>query len=73
MVIGKTLLYIKEIEKGKLVSNFRAIPCLPLIYKLLTGILAQELYGHLKKTQIYQHLIKKDEEKVADTKRINYY
>ena len=29
--------------------NFRPITCLPLIWKLLTGILAEELYEHLKK------------------------
>ena len=50
MVTGKTLLCIKEIQKGNLVSNFRPITCLPLIWKLLTGILAEELYEHLEKT-----------------------
>ena len=30
--------------------NFRLITCLPLIWKLLTGILAEELYEHLEKT-----------------------
>ena len=50
MVTGKTLLCIKEIQKGNLVSNFRPITCPPLIWKLLTGILAEELYEHLEKT-----------------------
>ena len=31
-------------------SDFRPITCLPLIWKLLTGILAEELYEHLEKT-----------------------
>ena len=31
-------------------SNFGPIICLPLIWKLLTGILAEELYEHLEKT-----------------------
>ena len=31
-------------------SNFRPIICLPLIWKLLTGILAEKLYEHLEKT-----------------------
>ena len=51
MVTGKTLLCIEEIQKGKLVSNFRPITCLPLIWKLLTGILAEELYEHLEKNK----------------------
>ena len=50
MVTGKTLLCIKVIIKGNLVSNFRPITCLPLIWKLLTDILAEELYKHLEKT-----------------------
>ena len=50
MVTGKALLCIKEIQKGNMVSNFRAITCLPLIWKLLTSILAEELYEHLEKT-----------------------
>ena len=50
MVTGKTLLCIKVIIKGNLVSNFRPITCLPLIWKLLTDILAEELYEHLEKT-----------------------
>ena len=50
MVTGKTLLYIKEIKKGNLVSNFRPVTCLHLIWKLQKCILAEELYEHLKKT-----------------------
>ena len=49
MVTGKTLLCIKEIQKGILVSYLRPITCLPLIWKLLTGILAEELDEHLEK------------------------
>ena len=52
MDTGKTLLCIKEIQKGNLVSNF--IPCVPLIWKLLTSILAEELYEHLEKTNSLQ-------------------
>ena len=50
MVTGKTLLCIKEIQKGNLVSNFRPITCLPFISKELTCILEEKLYEHLKKT-----------------------
>ena len=50
MVTGKTLLCIKEIQKRNLVSSFRPITCLPLIWKLLTSILAEYLYDHLEKT-----------------------
>ena len=52
MVTGKTLLCIKKIQKGNLVSNFRPITFLSLIWKLLTGILTEELYEHLEKTNL---------------------
>ena len=42
MVTGKTLLCIKEIQKGNLMSNFRPITCVPLNWKLLTDILAEQ-------------------------------
>ena len=50
MVTGKTLLCIKEIQKGNLVLNFRPITCLLLTWKLLTGILAEKLCEQLEKT-----------------------
>ena len=52
MVTGKTLLCVKELEKGNAVANFRPITCLPLLWILLTGILAEELYEHLEQTNI---------------------
>ena len=52
MVTGKTLLCVKELEKGNAVANLRPIRCLPLLWKLLTGILAEELYEHLEQANI---------------------
>ena len=43
---------MKELEKGNAVANFRPITCLPLLWKLLTGILAEELYEHLEQANI---------------------
>ena len=48
MITGKTLLCVKELKKGNAVANFRPIMCLPLLWTLLTGILAEELYEHLE-------------------------
>ena len=50
LVTEKILLCIKEIQKGNLVSNYRPVISLPLIWKLETSILAEELHEHLKKT-----------------------
>ena len=44
MVTGKTSRCVKKLKTRNLVSNFRPIACLPLIWKSLTVILAEELY-----------------------------
>ena len=52
MNTGRTFLCLKDPEQGSLVSNFRQITCLPLIRKLLTGVLAEEIYRHLDENQL---------------------
>ena len=47
MVKGRTVLIQKDPAKGKAVSNYRPIACLPLMWKLLTGIFAEKIYDHL--------------------------
>ena len=47
MVKGRTVLIQKDSCKGKVASNYRPIACLPLMWKLLTGVLAETLYQHL--------------------------
>ena len=37
-------------SKRKLSVKFRLITCLALIWQLLTGILAEDLYEHVEKT-----------------------
>ena len=37
----------KDKEKGKTASNYRPITCPPLVWKLLTGVIAEEGYGFL--------------------------
>ena len=34
-------------------SNYRPITCLPLLWKLLTGIAADEIYNHLEKNDLF--------------------
>ena len=48
MVKKSTVLIQKDSAKGTVVSNYRAITCLPIMWKLLTGIFAEETYDHLK-------------------------
>ena len=50
MVKGRTVLIQKDKAKGRVASNYRPIACLPLMWKLLTGIFAEGLYQHLENT-----------------------
>ena len=52
MTKGRTCLILKDEHKGAEVSNFRPITCLPLVWKLLTGIIADEMYVHLEQNKI---------------------
>ena len=40
MTKGRTVLIQKDRSKGTVASNYRPITCLPLVWKLLTGIVA---------------------------------
>uniref|UniRef100_A0A1X7T5E1 Reverse transcriptase domain-containing protein n=1 Tax=Amphimedon queenslandica TaxID=400682 RepID=A0A1X7T5E1_AMPQE len=44
----------RDTKKGSAVDNFRPISCLPVLWKLLTGVLADELYDHLDINDILQ-------------------
>ena len=47
MTKGRTILTQKDKEKDKAASKYRPIICLPLVWKLLTGVTAEEIYGFL--------------------------
>ena len=42
---GRTVLCLKDIAKGNAVDNYRPISCLPLMWKLLTGIITETITG----------------------------
>ena len=48
MVNGRTFLIQKDPSKGSIASNYRPIACLPLMWKLLTGIFSDKIYTHLE-------------------------
>ena len=37
----------KDKNKGNVASNYRPITCLPLMWKLLPGVIADQIYAHL--------------------------
>ena len=52
MTKGKTTLIQKDSEKGNAASNYRPIACLPLMWKLLTSVLAEKVYAHLSEKKV---------------------
>ena len=52
MTKGKTVLIQKDPAKGNDPSNYRPITCLPLAWKILTGIIAQETYTFLEQRSL---------------------
>ena len=47
MTKGRTILIMKDPEKGAATGNYRPITCLPVMWKLLTGIISDKLYEFL--------------------------
>ena len=45
---GRTVPIQKDKSKGDEASNYHPITCLPLTWKLLTRIIADEIYGFLE-------------------------
>ena len=48
MTKGRTVLIIKDKVKGNMANNYRPITCLPIMWKLLTGMMAEEMYTFLE-------------------------
>ena len=49
---GRTSLLQKGMSKGNVASNYRPIPCLSLMWKLLTGVIADQIYAHLDQEKL---------------------
>ena len=44
----KTVLCQKDLAKSSATDNYRPISCLPLMWKLMTGMLVETMYSHLE-------------------------
>ena len=51
---GRTSLLQKDKSKGNVASNYGPITCLPLMWKLLTGLIADQIYSHLGQEKLLQ-------------------
>ena len=49
---GRTSLLQKDKSKGNVASNYRPMTCLPLMWKLLTGVIADQIYAHLDQEKL---------------------
>ena len=49
---GRTSLLQKDKSKSNVASNYRPINCLPLVCKLLTGVIAEQIYAHLDQEKL---------------------
>ena len=45
MTLGKTVLCQKDLSKGNAVNNYRQMPGLPLMWKLMAGTIAESIYN----------------------------
>ena len=48
LAFGRTMLCLKDPTKGNAFDNFRPISCLPLMWKLITGVIAEVMYEYLE-------------------------
>ena len=68
MTSGKTSLIIKNPDQPEKVSNYRPITCLPTIWKLLTSIIADEVYKFLEANHLIPWQQKGNKRKSRGTK-----
>ena len=50
---GRTTLLKKDKSKGNVASNNRPKTCLPLMWKLLTGVIEDQIYAHLDQEKLF--------------------
>ena len=53
MKTGKTLLCVKDTSKGNNADNYRPTSCLPLMWKVLRGIVADQIYTYMGERQLF--------------------
>ena len=52
LTLGRTSLYLKDPKKWNAVDNFRPISCLPMMWKLLIGVIADNVYENLENNEL---------------------
>ena len=52
MTHGRRVICQKDSQKGNTVDNYQPTICLQLMWKLLTGVIAEEMYNYLEREKI---------------------
>ena len=65
MVKRRTVLIQKDAMKGTWADNYHPITCLPIMWKLLTGVMGEKLYQHLERNGMLADEQKGCREKMA--------
>ena len=52
MTHDPTVLCQKNLQNGNMADNYQPITCLPLMWKLLTGVIAEEMYNYIELEKI---------------------
>ena len=55
---GRTSLLQKDKSRDNVASNYRPITCLPLMWKLLTGVISDQIYVHLDQAKLLPEELK---------------
>ena len=71
MTRDRTVFCHMDPQKGNTADNYRPITCLPLIWKCLTGVIAEVMYNYLEREKILPEEQKDATEEVAK-QSINY-
>ena len=68
LTFGRTVLCQKDVTKGNAIDNYRTISCLPIMWKLFTGIMSDHLYDCLEKEKLLPEERKGSRRKTRGTK-----
>ena len=69
---GRTALLQTDKSKGNVPSNYRPITCLPLMWKLLSGVIADKIYGHLDQQKLLPEEQKRYRKRASGTNDLLY-
>ena len=70
---GRTAFLQKDKSKGSVASNYRSITCLPLMWKLLTGVIADQIYANLDREKLLPEELKRCKKGSRGTNDLLYF